>query len=218
MNTIFMNSKNIKTSDPYRLLLNLIDKIDLRGKYKYIALSNLSIYHTWKNIKKLFKKNKFKISPPTWNEEFELPDGSYSISDVQDYFKYIFKKHEEKTVDPSIRICTNKIENRITIKIKTGYCLEFLTPETIKLLGSTKSNIKKDENGVLKDVRWKWWKMHHLEITEVVLIHCNVVSNSYQQNWRALYTFVPNKSFGQSLNISPKKFYIFKRLWLRVSI
>ena len=148
-----MNSKNIKTSDPYRLLLNLIDKIDLRGKYKYIVLSNLSIYYTWKNIKKFYQKSKFKISAPTWNEEFELPDGSYSISDVQDYFKYILKKHEEKTVDPSIRIYPNKIENRITIKIKTGYCLEFLTPETIKLLGSNKSNIKKDENGVLKDVR-----------------------------------------------------------------
>ena len=97
MNTIFINSENSKTSDPHRLLLNLIDKIDLRRKGNYIALSNLSIYYTWKNIiKKSYKNNKFKISTPTWNEEFELPDGSYSISDIQDYFQYILKKHEEK--------------------------------------------------------------------------------------------------------------------------
>ena len=79
-----MNSKNRKTSDPHRLLLNLTDKIDLKRKDKYIALSNLNIYYTW--------KNEFKISAPTWNEKFELPDGSYSISDIQDYFEYIFKK------------------------------------------------------------------------------------------------------------------------------
>ena len=80
MNTVFMNSKNSKTSDPHRLLLNLTGKIDLKRKDKFIALSNLSIYYTWKNIKKSYKNNKFKISVPTWNEEeFELPDGSYSI-------------------------------------------------------------------------------------------------------------------------------------------
>ena len=90
MDTIFMNSENSKTSDPHRLLLNLTDKIDLRRKDKYIALSNLSIYYTWKNIK---KSNKiFKISAPAWNEEFELPDGSYSVPDIQDYFEYILKK------------------------------------------------------------------------------------------------------------------------------
>ena len=91
-----MNSKDSKTSDTHRLLLNLTDKIDLRRKYKYIALSNLSIYYTWKNIKKSYKNNKFKISTATQNEEFELPDGSYSISDMRDYFEYIFKKYEEK--------------------------------------------------------------------------------------------------------------------------
>ena len=130
MNTIFTNSNNSKTSDPRRLLLNLTDKIDLRRKDKYIALSksNLSIYCTWKNVKKTYKNNKFKISVPTWNEEFELLEGLYSISDIQDYFEYILKKHEEKEVNPSVRIYTNKIENRITIKIKTEYYLELLTP------------------------------------------------------------------------------------------
>ena len=91
-----MNSKNSKTSDPHTLLLNLTDKIDLRRKDKYIAWSNLSIYYTWKNIKKSYKKKKKKISAPTWNEEFELPNGSYPISDILDYFEYILKKHGEK--------------------------------------------------------------------------------------------------------------------------
>ena len=76
-----MTSENSKASDPHRLLLNLADKINLR-RGKYVALSNLSIYYTWKNTKKSYKNNKLKISPPTRNEEFELPDGSYSVSDI----------------------------------------------------------------------------------------------------------------------------------------
>ena len=81
------------------MLLNLTDKRDLKRKGKYIALSNLSIYYTWKNIKKSYKNiYKFKTSVPTWNEELELPDGSYFIPDIQDYFAYILKQHEEKTV------------------------------------------------------------------------------------------------------------------------
>ena len=93
MNTIFMNSENSKTSDPHRALFNLKDKINLNRSDKYVALSNLSIYYTWKNIKKSYKNNKLKISAPTWNEEFELPDGSYSVSDIPDYFEYILKKN-----------------------------------------------------------------------------------------------------------------------------
>ena len=85
------------------------------------------------NIKNPYKNNKFKISAPTWNEEFELPDGSYSVSEIQD-FKYILKKHGEKTDNPSIRIYVNKIGNRITFKIKTGHYLKLLTLETMKLL------------------------------------------------------------------------------------
>ena len=96
MNTIFMNSKNSKTSDPYRLLLNITDKIDLRREDKYIALLNLGIYYTWKNIKKSYKNDKFKISGPTWNEEFQLPDGLYSISDILDYFECILKNMEKR--------------------------------------------------------------------------------------------------------------------------
>ena len=77
-----MNSRNSKTSDPHRLLLNISAKINLKRRDKYVALSNLSIYCTWKNIKKSYKNNKFKISAPTWNEELDLPDGSYSVSDI----------------------------------------------------------------------------------------------------------------------------------------
>ena len=91
-----MNSKNSGTSDPHRLLLNLTNKIDLKRNGKYVALSNLSICYACKNIKKSCKNNKLKISTPTWNEEFELHDGSYSISDIQDYFEYILKNMDKK--------------------------------------------------------------------------------------------------------------------------
>ena len=90
-----MNSENSRTSENRVLLLKLADKLDLRRGQKSVALSNLSIYYTWKNIKSSYKNNKFKISVPTWSDEFELPDGSYSISDIQDCFEYILKKHSE---------------------------------------------------------------------------------------------------------------------------
>ena len=127
MGTIFMNSENSKTSDPHRLLLNLTDKINLKRNDKHVVLSNLSIYYSWKNIKKAYKNNRFKTSGPVWNEEFELLDGLYSASDIQDYFKYILNKHETVTDNPSITMYVTKIENRITFKIKTGYYLELLT-------------------------------------------------------------------------------------------
>ena len=91
------------------------------------------------NIESSYNNNRFKISAPTWSDEFKLPDGSCSISDVQDYFEYILKNHNENVDNPSIRIYVNKIENRITFKIKNGYYLELLSPETMKLLGSTES-------------------------------------------------------------------------------
>ena len=97
MDTIFMNSKNSKTSKPHILRLKLTDKLDLRIGGKVIVISNLSIYYTRKNIKSSYNNNKFKISAPTWNEEFTLPDGSYSVSDSQDYFKYILQKHGGNT-------------------------------------------------------------------------------------------------------------------------
>ena len=109
-----------------------------------MALANLSIYYTWKNIKSEYNKNKFKISAPTWNETFGLPDGSYSIDDIQDYFEFIIKKHETLTENPPVQIYRNKIRNRIVFKINTGYKLELLTPETMKLLGSTNRVVDKE--------------------------------------------------------------------------
>ena len=123
MDTTFMNSENSKTSEPHILKLKLTDKLDLRVDKKVIALSNLSIYYTWNNIKSSYNNNKFKISAPTWNEEFTLPDGSYSASDIPDYFEYILKKHREKIDDKnksSVKIYINRVENRITFKIKNG--------------------------------------------------------------------------------------------------
>ena len=125
MDTIFMNSENSRTPEHHVLVLKLTDKLDLRRGQKTVALSNLSIYYTWKNIKSSYNNNKFKISAPTRNDEFELPDGSYSISDIQDYFEYILKKHSESVHNPSIRIYVNKIENRITFKIKMVIILNF---------------------------------------------------------------------------------------------
>ena len=95
-----MNSENSKTSKTYVLILKLTNKLDLRIGEKIISLSNLSICYTWKNIKGLYNNNKFKISTPTWNDKFELPDGSYSVSDIQDYFEYILKKQGENTDKP----------------------------------------------------------------------------------------------------------------------
>ena len=122
-----------------------------------------------------------------------MPDGSYSVSNIQDYFEYILKKHGENIDKPSVKIYVNKIENRITFKIKNGYSLELLTPETMKLLGSTENKITKDKNGE---------NVPHLEITEVVLVHCNIVNNDYQQYSSVLYMLAANKSFGSLLEIS----------------
>ena len=171
MDTIFMNSENSRTSEYHVLLLKLTDKLDLKRGQKTVALSNLSIYYTWKNIKSSYSNNKFKISAPTWSEEFELPDGSYLISDIQDYFEYILKKHSESVDNRPMRIYENRIENRITFKIKSGYYLELLTPETMNLLGSAESKITNDKNGE---------NVPHLEIVELVLVHCNLVNNDYQ--------------------------------------
>ena len=188
MGTIFMNTENSKTNETHRLKLDLADKLNLKNPNKNMALANLSIYHTWKNIKSEYKNNKFKISAPTWNDTFDLLDGSYSIADIQDYFEFIIKKHETLTENPSIQIYPNKTKNRIIFKIKTGYKLELLTPETMKLLGSAKKEIDKDKNGE---------NIPKLECVKVVLIHCNLVKNDYQHALKVLFTFVPDKKFGQ---------------------
>ena len=198
-----MNSENSRTSEYNVLVRKLTDKLDLRRGQKTVALSNLSIYYMWKNIKSSYNNNKFKIPAPRWSEEFKWPDGSYTIYDIQDYFKYILKEHSENVDNPPIRIFVNKIENRITFKIKSGYYLELLTPETMKLLGSTESKITKDKNGE---------NVPCFEVVGFVLVHCNLVNNDYQQDSRILYTFVPNKTFGSLLEISTAN-HIFLNIW-----
>ena len=152
-----MNSENSKTPKPHALTLKLTSKLDLKIGEIVIVLSNLSIYYTWKNIKNSYNKNDFKISATTWNDEFELPDGSYCLSDIQDYFDFILEKYRQDIDEPSVQIYVNKTENRITFKIKNRFSLEFLAPETMKLLGSTENKITKNKN--VENVP-------HLEITE----------------------------------------------------
>ena len=158
-----------------------------------MALANLSIYYTWKNTKLEYNNNKFKISTPTWNDTFDLPDGSNFVVDIQDYFEFVIKRHENLTENPPDQICLNKIKNRIVFKIKTGYKFELLTPETMKLLGSTKRDISKDKDGQI---------VPKLESVEVVLVHCSLVKNDYQDRSKVLFSFIPSKQFGQLINIS----------------
>ena len=146
MSTIFMNSENSNTSDARVLRLNITDKIDLQSGDKRVALSDLSIYSTWKNIKSFYRNNKCKISGTKWGEEIEVLYASYSVPDIQDYFKQIIKKHETLVDKPPVHICVNEIQNSVIFQIKAGYYLELLTPETVKLLGSTEDKINKDKN------------------------------------------------------------------------
>ena len=190
METIFMNTENSGTNEPHRFKLDLADKLNLKNPSKNMGLANLSIYYTWTNIKSEYNKNKFKISAPTGNDTFDFPDGSYSIDGIQDYFEYIIKKHETLSEDLPIDIYSNKIKNRIVFKINTGYKLELLTPETMKFLGSTKKDVDKDK------------VVPKLESAEVLLVHFNLVKNDYQHTSKVLFSFFPNKQFGQLINIS----------------
>ena len=192
METISVNTENSKTNEPHRFRLSLADKLNLKDPSKNMALANLSIYYTWKNIKSAYNNNKFKISAPTWNDEFDLPDGSYSIADIQDYFEFIIKKHKTLAENPTVQIFPNKIKSRSVFQVKTGYKLELLSPETMKLLGSTKKDVDQDKDG--EDIP-------KLESVEAFLVRCNLVNNNYQQSSKVLFTFVLNKKFGQLINI-----------------
>ena len=130
MKYMFMNSGNSKTPDPHRLLINLSDNLSFNRNDKYVALSNLSIYYTWKYLKKSHQNNKFKfkISPPTWNKGFELSDESYYLSDSKLFWVYHQKNDTTVADNSSLMIYLNKIENRIMCKIKTGYYPELLMP------------------------------------------------------------------------------------------
>ena len=127
MDPIFIKSEYRKISNQHKLVLNLSNKINLKRSDKYVTLPTLSIYRTWKNkYKESYKNNKFKISAPTTNDKFKLFDEFYPVSNIENCFEYIFKKHETLTDNPPIQIYINKIENRITLKNKAGYYLELL--------------------------------------------------------------------------------------------
>ena len=140
---------------------------------------------------------------PTWNETFDLPDGLHNISEIQDYIQYIIKKHETIDENAPILLYANTINNRIVFKIKSGYKLELLSTETMKLLGSTKDTNDADKNSE---------KVPKLENVEVVLVHCNLVNNAYQQHSRVLFTFVPTKQYGQLISISPNSLIFLKTM------
>ena len=124
-----MNTENSKKNEPNKFIYQFTDKLNLKTpNNKNIGLVNLNIYYTWKNIKFAYNNNKFKISAPTWNDTFDLPDGSYSISDIQDYFEFIIKKHENLTENPPIQIYPHKMKNGTVFKVKTGYKLELASP------------------------------------------------------------------------------------------
>ena len=186
-----MKTLNSKTNESNKFIYRFTDKLNLKNPN--MALAKLSIYHTWKNIKPEYNNSKFKISASTCNDEFNLPDGSYSVSNIEGYFEYIIKKHETIADNPPLQIYVNKIKKRIVFKIKTRYKLELLTEETMQLLGSSKKVIDQNKDAEI---------VPRLEIFEVVLVHCNLVNNSYQQVSKVLFTFVPNKQFGQLITIT----------------
>ena len=191
-----MDTENSKTINSNRFRLYFTNKLDLRGN-KAVSLSNFSMYYTSKNIKDEYKNNKFKITVPTWNETFDLPDGSYTIEDIQNYFLWIIKKHEadvKSSEESPVLIYPNRIKNRIIFKIKTGYKLELLTNERMRLLG----------DGPIVDTDKNGKNIHRLEQVRFVSLHCNVVRNDHLQNSKLLYTFVPSDDFGKLLFVEPK--------------
>ena len=196
-----MNTTNSKTKHSNKFAYNFIDALNLKNPNKNIALANLSIYYTWKNVKSDHNNNKFRISAPTWNNTFDVPDGSYSIAALQNYFEYIIKKHETIGDVSPVLIYVNEINNRIAFKIKSGYKLELLSKETMRLLGNSTNTIDGDKNSEL---------VPKLESVDLVLVHCNLVNNSYQQASKVLFTFVPNKKYGQLITVSPKTLIMLK--------
>ena len=161
-------------------------------------MSDLSVHYTWHNIKEQYNNNKFRLSGPTWSEDVTLPDGSYEIYQIQNYFLDEVIKKQESSVksneDSPILIFANRILNRVTFRIKTGYKLELLTNETMRLLG----------DGPIIDTTKNVENVPKLEIVRNVLVFCNLVQNSYLQDSKLLFSFVPNSRFGSLLSITPQ--------------
>ena len=149
-----------------------------------------TIHEKKKKADKITINSKYLLQHGVMNLNYQMDHIRYQI--FQDYFEYILKKHSETVDNPSIKINVNKVENRVTFKIKTKYYLELLTAETKKLLGNTESKITKDKNGEY---------LPHLEVVELLVVDCNIINNSYQRDLRILYTFVLNKPFGKRLSL-----------------
>ena len=196
-----MNTGNSKTKHSNKFVYNFTDKLNLKNPNKNTVLANLSIYYTWKNVQSDYNNNKFKISAPTWKDTFDVLYCSYSIAALQNYFEYIIKKYETITDVSPVLIYVNEINNRIVFKIKSGYTLEVLSKETMKLLGSMSNRIDKNKNNEL---------VPKLESVDLVLAHCNLVNNSYQQAFKVSFTFVPNKKYGQIITVSPHSLIMLK--------
>ena len=178
-----MNTLNSTAIESNKFIYLLTDKLNLKNVNKNMALANLSIYYTLNNLKSEYNNNKLMISALTWNYELNLPYGSYSVLDIEDFFD-----------NPPVQIDANKIKNRTVFKIKRGSKLELLSKETMQLLGSSNKDI--DENKDREIVP-------KLETVEVVLLHCNLVNSNYQQTSKILYTFVRNNQFGELIAITP---------------
>ena len=159
-----------------------------------MPLTDLRIYYTWKNINSAFNNRNCKIYAPTQNDEFDLPEGSYFVSGIQDYFEYIIENRNTIANNTPVQIYVNKTKNRVVFKIKLGCKLELLSLETIKLLGSTKNDVDQDKDGE---------NVLRLQPIEDFLVSQSLVNNNYyQQVSKILFTFVPKKEFGQLMNIS----------------
>ena len=141
-----MDTENSKINECNKFIYEFTEKLNLKHPNKNIPLVNLCIYYPWNNMKFGYNNNKFEISALTWIDKFDLSNGSYSISDIRDYFEYINKKHETTADNSPVQIYTNRSNNRIVSKIKTGYKSELLSPETKKLLGGTKKDVCQDKD------------------------------------------------------------------------
>ena len=135
-----MNTENNKTNEAHKFVLNFSQRLDLRSPNEHVAPQSWSVYYMWKNIRQQRRNNKLKLIAPTWNDEFGLPDGSYSMSDIEDYVEYIIKKHEALPTNPLFQIYIKRINKKLVLKIKDWYKVELQTPETMKLFGSTQKN------------------------------------------------------------------------------
>ena len=211
MDTIFMNSANSKTPKPNRLILRLQNKMDLSLRKKSVALANLSIYYSWKNISSELKNNKLIIGYDDSDQEWTVPivDGSYSAKTISDYIFGSIEENRDRDKDsfwnnakkrgdePSeiFKLYHDKIRNRTAYVIKNKYYIKLPTKEIRHLLGISKEKIEGSDYGDL---------VPQIEPVTAVLVNCNIVDNEYQRNSKLLYSFVPDKPFGSLLHIEPK--------------